>query len=99
MATYIFLINWTDQGIRDYQDTTKRAENAAALAGSLGGSVKDIYWTLGSYDLVLVGDFPDDEAVTAFGLRTGSIGSVRTTTLRGFDQREIGSIIDRATQA
>jgi uncharacterized protein with GYD domain len=26
MNTYVSLINWTEQGIRDFRDTTQRAE-------------------------------------------------------------------------
>lgn len=97
MANYIVLVNWTGQGVRDYQEAPKRAESAAALARNLGGDVKDVYWTLGPYDLVVMADFPDDEAVTAFGLRVGALGNVRTTTLRAFNQAEMTSIIDRST--
>lgn len=96
MAKYVLLINWTDQGIHEYQDTTKRAERVGDWARSLGGNLKELYWTLGAYDLVGVADFPDDEAVTAFGLKVGGVGSVRTTTLRAFDNDEIRSIIDRS---
>ena len=96
MANYVVLVNWTEQGVHDYQDAPKRAEAAASLARNLGGDVKDVYWTLGPYDLVVLADFPDDEAVTAFGLRVGAMGNVRTTTLRAFNQAEMTSIIDRS---
>lgn len=97
MANYVLLINWTEQGIHEYQDTTKRAEHATEWARSLGGNLRDLYWTLGPYDLVAVGDFPDDEAVTAFGLKVGANGAVRTTTLRAFNRDEIQSIVERST--
>jgi uncharacterized protein with GYD domain len=47
MATYIVLANFTDQGIRNIKDTTKRADAFKELAKSLGATVKDVYWTLG----------------------------------------------------
>ena len=96
MAKYIFLINWTDQGIHEYQDTTKRAERATEWARSLGGNLT-LYWTLGPYDLVAVAEFPDDETVTAWGLKVGALGAVRTTTLRAFDSEEIQPIVERST--
>jgi len=97
MAKYVFLINWTEQGIHEYQDTTKRAERAREWARSLGGDVKEFYWTLGPYDLVAVAEFPDDETVTAWGLKVGALGAVRTTTLRAFNTEEIRPIVERST--
>jgi uncharacterized protein with GYD domain len=99
MARYVLLLNWTDQGIREYQDTTKRAERTTEIARSLGGNLKELYWTLGPYDSVAVADFPDDEAATAFGLKAGSLGNIRTTTLRAFDSEELRPIIDRSASA
>ena len=54
----------------------------------LGVELKDIYWTIGPYDLVLIVDAPDDEALAAALLRIGSAGNVRTTTLRAFSRDE-----------
>lgn len=38
---------------------------------------------------------PDEEAAMQFGLKVGSLGNIRTTTLRAFTQEEIASIVDR----
>ena len=54
MATYIALMNFTDQGIRSVKDTTKRAEAVMEAARKFGASMPQIYWTLGQYDLVAV---------------------------------------------
>ncbi len=93
MATFVSLISWTDQGVRDFRDTVKRAENAAAAAEKMGGRFIQIYWTLGSHDLVVISEFPDDETGTAFLLAVGSLGNVRTQTLRAFDRDEIQRIV------
>jgi len=53
-------------------------------------------WTAGEYDIVAVTEFPDDEAGMAAALRVGSLGSVRTTTMRAFGADEMGSIITKA---
>ncbi|MET7671913.1 GYD domain-containing protein, partial [Micromonospora luteifusca] len=52
MPTYIALLSWTDQGIRGYKDTAKRAEAFAAATQRLGANLLNIYWTVGPYDLV-----------------------------------------------
>jgi uncharacterized protein with GYD domain len=96
MANYIVLVNWTDQGIRNFQDSQKRAADFAELVRSMGGTVKDIYWTIGPYDIVVVVEAPDDETVTAAALKVSGLGNVRTTTLRAFSQPEFAAIVDRA---
>jgi uncharacterized protein with GYD domain len=96
MAKFITLISWTDQGIRGFRDTAKRADDAAALAERMGGTFESIWWTLGPHDAVALADFPDDETGTAFLLAVGSLGNVRTTTMRAFTREEMEGIIAKA---
>jgi uncharacterized protein with GYD domain len=95
MATYIVLANFTDQGIRNVKDSPKRADAYKAMAKKAGVTVKDLYWTLGHYDLVLVLDAPDAATVTAVGLAAASLGNVRTETLTAFSAEEIGRVIGK----
>ncbi|MFC4501836.1 MULTISPECIES: GYD domain-containing protein [Streptomyces] len=96
MPAYVTLLNWTDQGIRNYKDTAKRAEAFAVAAQKLGGKILSLYWTVGSYDLVAVVEAPDDETATAVLLQLGGVGNVRTTTLRAFGPEEMDRIIAKA---
>lgn len=93
MVTYISLINWTEKGVSQFKDTVDRAEAGRTLAGAFGGSLKEIYWTLGPYDIVAVSEAPDDESATAFALTLAAQGNVRTTTMRAFDDDEMRGII------
>jgi uncharacterized protein with GYD domain len=95
MAMYVVLANFTDQGVRNVKDSTKRAEAFKELAKSSGATVKDLYWTLGQYDIVATVDAPDDMAITALGLTLAKAGNVRTQTLRAFSQAEMGSILSK----
>jgi uncharacterized protein with GYD domain len=92
MATYIHLVSWTDQGIRNSKDTIKRAKAFEEVAGSMGVKVKSLFWTLGQYDLVITVDAPDDETVTRLGLLLGQLGNVRTSTMRAFGETEMARI-------
>jgi uncharacterized protein with GYD domain len=65
MPTYVSLIHWTDQGIKNYKDSPSRAADFTKLAESSGGRVRELLWTVGEYDLLSVVDFPDDETATA----------------------------------
>ncbi|MFJ1653228.1 GYD domain-containing protein [Streptomyces sp. NPDC088337] len=97
MPTYITLMNWTDQGVRDYKATAKRAETFGAAAQKIGAKLLNIYWTVGPYDLVAVVEAPDDETATAALLHLGGVGNIRSTTLRAFGQGEMERIITKAT--
>jgi uncharacterized protein with GYD domain len=56
-------------------------------------TVKDIYWTLGQYDIVAIAESPDDTTMTALGLALGKSGNVRTQTLRAFTQSDMNGIL------
>lgn len=95
MVTYIALVNFTDQGIRTVKDTTKRAEGVREMARTFGVEAKEFYWTLGSHDLVVIFEAPDDTAMTAVGLTIGQAGNVRTQTLRAFSKAEMDGILSK----
>jgi len=96
MLTYITLANFTDQGIRNYKDTTKRAKAFRDVVGQMGGEVKDIYWTMGAYDIVAIMRSPRRRDGNCHVREVSSLGNVRTTTLRGFGMDEIEKIIEKA---
>lgn len=92
MATFISLLNFTDQGIRNVKDSPDRYEAFRAMAEKLGVKVKGIYYTVGQYDIVVIVE-GSDEAVTSALLKVGSLGNVRSQTLRGFSVDEMKKII------
>ena len=93
MPTYIGLVKWTDQGIRNVKETTKRAKSFQEMAEKKGVKVREILWTMGRYDLVLVVDAPDDETMTRVTLRLGMLGNVKTETLKAFSAQEMDEIL------
>jgi uncharacterized protein with GYD domain len=97
MPTYIVLGSYTDQGIRNCKDIPKRTEAAKELAKKCGVTLKETYWTLGSYDLVSIFEAPDDVSMTALGLSLGSLGNVRTQTLKAFSAAELKTVLGKVT--
>jgi uncharacterized protein with GYD domain len=93
MATYIALCHYTAEGIKAIKDAPKRLDKAKALARKLGGSMKAIYLTLGSYDVVAVYDLPDDDAAATFALILGRTGAVTTTTLKAFSEADYRRLV------
>jgi uncharacterized protein with GYD domain len=96
MATFIVLFNWTEQGIKSYKDSPKRVDQANEAWQDLGVRVKEVYWTIGPYDLVGIVDAPDPEALASALLRLGAAGNVRTTTMRALDRMEAEAVIAKA---
>ena len=93
MATFIATIQFTEQGIKNIKDTTKRASAIKTAAKKMGIKVNDVYWTLGSFDGVLIFDAPDDETATALMLHVASLGNVKTRTARAFDATAMEKIL------
>jgi uncharacterized protein with GYD domain len=93
MATYVALVNFTDQGMRQIKQTTDRAKSLVNAAANLGVRVKEIYWTMGSYDALVIADAPNDETVTSFALSMGSLGNIRTQTMRAYGVEEMNRIL------
>jgi uncharacterized protein with GYD domain len=90
---YVSLIQFTDQGIRNIKDTVKRGDAAIAEAQKLGMKIAEEFWTMGAYDVVVMFDAPNDETVSAFMLKIGSLGNVKSQTLRAFRREEMENIL------
>ncbi len=92
MPHFITLVKWTDQGIRNVKDAPKRAQNYRSEVEKAGGKVQ-IFFTLGEYDIVAVGEMPSDEAYFKVALWNGSLGNVRTTTLKAWTEADGAKVI------
>ena len=93
MATYLMLLNWTDQGIKNIKESPKRMDAAKKLAKDIGGEIKSVYMTQGNFDLAFIAEMPNDEKVAGYVLKLGSLGNVRTTTLKAYSEDDYRKII------
>jgi uncharacterized protein with GYD domain len=93
MPTYVLLIDWTQQGIQNFRESVDRYEAARSQFEGMGVRFKDIYWTLGSHDIVSIAEAPDGETLAAALLMLGSQGNVRTTSLRALSADEMRGVI------
>jgi len=93
MATYITLMQWTQQGIQSVKDAPARLDAAKQLVKSLGGEIKAVYLVMGEYDFVLISEAPNDEVVAKVALMTGMQGNVRTQTMKAFTEDEYRKIV------
>lgn len=95
MPRYVVLVNWTDQGIRNVKQTIDRTDHGGEISEKHGLKQKQAYWTVGAYDMVTVFEAPNDEAISAHLLEICSLGNVRTTTLRAYNEEEMLGILQR----
>jgi uncharacterized protein with GYD domain len=97
MPRYVALIDWTEQGVRNFKDSVDRYEAASGQLEAVGVRFTDVYWTLGSHDIVSVIDAPDDQTLAAGLLAVAGQGNIRTTTLRAFTADEMRSVIAKVS--
>ena len=99
MATFIVLGHFTEQGMRTIRDTTTRADGVREMGRKFGVQVKDIFWTIGEYDIVTIAEAADAASATAFCLAIGQAGNVRTEMLPAFNRDEMKAIVARVATA
>jgi uncharacterized protein with GYD domain len=93
MPTYVSLVQFTAKGIEAIKESPKRLDVARKAFEDAGAKLKDFYLVLGKYDIVIVVEAPNDEAVAKVSLMLGSKGNVRTQTFRAFTEAEYRKII------
>ncbi len=94
MAINISLVNFTEQGIKGIKDSPKRAQGFRELAKKHGVSVRDMYWTTGQYDLVVITE-GTDEALATVLLSVAKLGNVRSQTLRAMDAETFQRVLNK----
>jgi uncharacterized protein with GYD domain len=95
MPIYVGLVNWTDQGTKEFRGSVERASGFRGLVEQAGGRVREMVWTMGEYDFITVFEAPDDETAAALVLQVAAAGNVHTKTMRAFDADQMNDIIAR----
>jgi uncharacterized protein with GYD domain len=95
VTTYFLLVHFTDQGIRDIKDTIGRAEAFEQMAKKSGVTLRELFWTMGRYDVIAVFEAPDDVSAAALTLSASSLGSVRSEILRAFSFEDMKQILGK----
>ena len=95
MANYVILMKLTDQGAKAIKEGPGRAEAGIKAFEKMGGKVSGFYLVMGEYDYVAIGEAPSDEVAATFALALGSLGNVRTTTLRAYTRDEFAAMVKK----
>ena len=93
MATYVSLLNFTEQGVAHIKDSPKRLEAAREAFAPMGVTIGDFYLTMGDYDAVAIIEAPDAATAAKAILAIGAQGNISSTTLTAFSEDEYRDII------
>jgi uncharacterized protein with GYD domain len=93
MPTYISLIRYTDQGMRNIKESPKRLDAAKNAFKAMGGELKQWYLVMGRYNAVVISEFPDDETAQKAALAIELLGSIHTEGYRAFTEEEYRKLI------
>jgi len=93
MAIFIILGRFTQEGITKIKESQQRFEAAKKVAESIGGSIKEFYYTMGRYDFVSIAEAPSYEAMMKGLLTVGGTGAIRTETLQAIPIEKAEDII------
>jgi len=92
LSNFIVLGNWTEQGIKNVVQVPERVKAARKMVEKAGGKMQ-FFTTMGKYDFVLLVEIPKDEDMAAILLCTGSLGNIRTTTMKAWTEAEATKLL------
>ena len=92
MLSFVVLGNWTEQGIKNVQEAPARIKTTRSMVEKAKGKMQ-LFYTLGKYDFVMIIEVPRDEDIMAILLCLGSMGNVRTTTMKAWTETEGSKIL------
>lgn len=99
MSTYIGLLEFTQDGIENIEDSPNRLNAAKDLSEEFSGELQSCHLAMGQIDAVTVGEFPDDETYAQYALLIGSQGAVSTETLIALPEYDYRDIIEGVVES
>lgn len=93
MPTYITLLEYTQDGIANINESPARLDAARDLGAEMNCAVESFFLTFGEYDAVAIIDAPDDETAAKFVLSVAKEGAVSSETLKAFTEDEYRDLI------
>jgi uncharacterized protein with GYD domain len=93
MPTYVALLKWTPQGLKEVKQTPHRLDAARKAFAASGVTMKDFYMVTGRHDMIMVLEAADDTALATAILGGVSLGNVTSETCRAFTEEEYRKIL------
>jgi uncharacterized protein with GYD domain len=87
LENFVVLGNWTEEGIKNVAKVPERVKESRAMVEKAGGKMQ-FFTTMGKYDFVVIVDIPKDDDLAAILLCLGSMGNIRTMTMKAWSEAE-----------
>jgi uncharacterized protein with GYD domain len=97
MPKYLWHVSYTAEGAAGLlaEGGTSRRTAIQEMLESVGGKLEAFYYTLGSDDLVVIAELPDNVAAAALSLQTARGGAARSHTTVLLSPEEIDEAVHR----
>src|SRR5262245_31930254 len=95
MSRYVSLFRFTEQGARNIKKSTARAEAFKQATRKAGVTVEALYWTVGSYDGLLIIKAATESKALHGLTELATAGNVRSETMQAFDAKEFAAIVGK----
>jgi uncharacterized protein with GYD domain len=95
MSTYVILATYTEQGAKRIRDIGKATDSWKDDIEKAGGKLVSFYSLMGSFDFVVIVEYPSDEAALQRLLSLAMRGDFKTTTCKAFSSEEYAKIVKR----
>ena len=93
MNTYITMIKYSEEGVKNLKGLPERLEGVKAAISAAGGKFKDYYLTLGQYDAIVITEGPSDVTVAKIVLNSALNAHFSSQTFRAFTMEETREIV------
>jgi len=93
MPTFVSMLSWTEQGIRNVKDSPKRLQAGREAAKKLGVDIKQVFLVNGEFDLLVIMEAADGNNVAKLVMTLGAQGNVRSHTVRAWSEAEYAKLI------
>jgi uncharacterized protein with GYD domain len=82
MSKYLVQASYTADGVKGLAKDTASGRKAAVAHAieTLGGTLENLYFSFGEFDILGIIDLPDNAAAARFALRAASTGQVNVQT-------------------
>lgn len=99
MPKYLWQVTYSPAGAAGLHQEggSARRDAITKMVESVGGTVEACYFALGSHDMFVIGDLPDDIAAAALSIRTSAAGAARSESIRLLTPTEIDEAVGRPT--
>ncbi len=93
MPTYVTLARWTTQGAQSVKESPTRLDAARRALAADGVKMLHFFMTMGTHDMIIISEAPNDEVVAKAMLTQISKGGITTQTSRAFTEDEYRKVI------